>query len=126
MVGGIINRSIDLPQNTQKHIMNKTTIWNQRKDEQNMHLWTFVLVLETRKVNLRTLNLPVLFEMHESYDRDCSYACSHFGFFSTNVGQRRLLSLASLIRCSTIFLSLHDRYVVVPADKALYLHCLVV
>jgi hypothetical protein len=54
--------------NTPKHIkkppkntswMIKTTIWNQRTDEKNMHLWTFVLVLETRKVNWRVISRTI-------------------------------------------------------------------
>ena len=49
----------ETPQNTQKHIINKTTIWNQRTDEKNMHLWIFVLVLETRKVNWRVISRTI-------------------------------------------------------------------
>jgi hypothetical protein len=55
----IICRSIDLPKNIQKHIKNKTAIWNQRTDEKYMHLWTFVLVLETRKVNWRVISRTI-------------------------------------------------------------------
>jgi hypothetical protein len=47
------------PKNTPKHIINKTTIWNQRTDANNMHLWTFVLVLEMRKVNWRVISRTI-------------------------------------------------------------------